>query len=596
MQMNQGVRFSLRKKILLIFVIFLLVPLLVTGAMIHSAYCKYLLEKEVKISWQKIDEISSNLNEYLKQVEQLSFDICFHDTVQDMFYNFVPNRFIGSRTEYQYFQKQFGINKLDKLNIYYLKTANLNREIGFSVGTTFREEADFDKAFSKNPESKTLWLAPREIETFGNTRLNIISYYQKIVNSDSQDTMGMIRIDILETDFRELMNEFNYLSESNLLLIAPDGKIISSTDSKLVAANLSDFYDIDVNAVFAAGDSEEPVQVRNTSYYVSAGSSLSNGWKLLSIIPTASIEKQAFAIRQYVAIIAMAGITFALLLCIIFSFIVTKPLHELISLTNKIRKGDLEAKSTIATRDEFGILADSFNQMTTNMVQLIETNAEIRRQENIAELLYLQSQINPHFLYNTLDSIRWTARKNKDYKVEEQIELLSNLFRYYLNKQGEYVKFSDEIQHIMTYIDIQKLRFRDEISYEIAIEERIYDLYTIKLILQPLVENAIVHGFEGKLNKGHLQISGFVKDEVVHILVQDDGVGVNPEVIHQQLEETAIDSKVFALKNINDRLKLHFGNPYGIQFDSVPGEGTCVTIRLPVMRTEEVSNVSVDCR
>lgn len=583
--MRKRCTFSLRKKILLIFIVFLLFPLLATGVLIHKRYREYFLEKEISLSSQKINELSNRINERLFQIEQLSFDICYNDTVQNIFTDFRPDRFIGSRVEYQYFQKQFGINRLDNTNIFYIKAANLKKEIAFSVGTTFREESDFDNVFLEQPDQKTLWCLPRSVETFQNTKIKIVSYYQRMIDTHTQNSMGIVRIDILENSFLELLSEFNFLSESNILLINADGDIISNTDKSQKAGNVSILYELDVNHIFSSNQTDYPFQIMDNSYYVLPGEKLANGWKLLCIIPSSTIEQQAFAIRQYVYIVGLIGILFVLLLVLLFSFIITRPLNELIALTKKIESGDLNAKSNIVTNDEFGVLSTSFNKMTSNVIGLIEANAEIRRQETISELLYLQSQINPHFLYNTLDSIRWTARRNKDFQVSEQIELLSGLFRYYLNKQGEYIRFADEIEHIKTYMAIQKFRFKDKLSYEIKFEHEIYDLYTLKLILQPLVENSIIHGFENKLDTGHLKITGWIKEDFLFILVEDDGSGADAEEINFEINQNTTNTgNTFALKNINARLKLHYGNEYGMKFDSAPGRGTCVSLKLPVLR------------
>lgn len=558
--------FSLRKKLILMFVLFLLLPLLLTGIMIHKTYYEYFLKKEINLSKQKLDELTSKLNEYITQIEQLSFDVCYHNTVQEMFTDFIPNRFIGARAEYEYFRTQFGINRLDNLDIYYLKTADLNNELGFSVGTTFREDNGFDKIFTEQSLLKTFWHTPREITTFANEHLKIVSFYQNIADEDYKQSIGTIRIDILESVLKDMLFGYNYQSESMLFLLGSQDEIISST--------------ID-NPSSILSNSE----LRKHSDYVLPVNNLKNDWKLLCVIPSSVIEEQAFGIRQYAAITALAGISFTIFLCIIFSFIITKPLHQLITLTQNIKKGNLNIKTGIHSKDEFGELAKSFNNMTASLTELIEINAEIKRQESIAELLYLQSQINPHFLYNTLDSIRFTARKNKDFEVGEQIEKLSFLFRYYLNTHGEYVSFREEIKHIQTYMEIQILRFHDELSYEIIFEENIYDLYTIKLILQPIVENAIIHGFVNKLSKGNVKITGFIQNEMVTIQVDDNGIGMNQDLLLHHLIEKEYSSnyKTFALKNINDRLKLHFGQQYGITIKSKLGHGTSVIITLPVL-------------
>lgn len=581
--MKPRFKFSLRKKIILIFLVFLMIPLLITGILIHRSYFRYFLEKEVSLSGQKLEELSGKMNEYLAQIEQLAFDVCYQEEVQALFRDFKPDRFIGSRVEDQFFGKLFGINRLDNLNIFYLKTAAPDNRPGFSVGTVFREEYGFDKIFTGQTQNKTLWCSPRSIQTFDNSTPSIVSFYQSISDPGRLEPIGTLRIDIQESVFRDMLLQYSYLSESGLFLIDGEGRIISGTDSNNTGACIPTLLNSEAENIFSDRNPEEPVQIMNAYYYVLPPGNLKNGWKLLSILPASAVESQAMGIKQYAALTGLTGISFTVLLCVMFSFIVTKPLNELIALTQKIKNGELDAKSTIKTQDEFGVLASSFNSMTDNITQLIETNVEIKRQESISELLYLQSQINPHFLYNTLDSIRFTARRNKDFEAAAQIERLSDLFRYYLNKKGEYVRFSDELEHLRTYMQIQQARFQGELTYEVHCEEAVLELYTIKLILQPLAENCIVHGFENKLGGGTIKIECFIKENAVILKVEDNGTGTDPEPILKRLAQEADSQKFSALKNINDRIKLHFGNRYGLVFTSIPGKGTCVTVTLPVI-------------
>ncbi|WP_077534325.1 sensor histidine kinase [Massiliimalia massiliensis] len=578
--MKRRVTFSLQHKLLLVFLLFLFMPLLIMGFLVHNRYYNYFLEKEITLSSQKIDEATLKLEDYIEQIDRLTFDIVYNEDIQDLLMDFNPNRFIGTRVESKYFQDQFGVNRLDDNNIYYLKVSTLDGQIGISVGNTFPEDENFDNTFSDGTQ-KSLWNLPRTVSTFYNDQVSLISFYQKITTSYGQIPIGTLRIDIREQEFIDLMSEFNYLPNSMVLLLNRDGKIVSSSGKLQEEGVLTNIKAqcIDLESTEAKTFT---LSSKSGDHYLIVGNPINNGWRLVHVIPASSIEEQALSIKQYTYIVAFGVILFSLILCILLSFFILRPLKRLMTATQDLQDGNLNTKADIRSRDEFGQLADSFNQMTDRIGFLIQKNAEIKRQETIAELLYMNSQINPHFLYNTLDSIRWNARRQGALEVSQQIEMLSDLFRYYLSKESKFVTFQEEIHHIENYLNIQKLRFKEKLSYTIDFDNQVKSLYTIRLILQPLVENSIVHGLENKIDDGHLSIIGKIDNEDVIITVKDDGIGINEELVMKQLLDNN-PQKAFALKNIDDRLRLHFGKEYGITFHSIPGIGTNVTLRLPIL-------------
>lgn len=577
--MKKSIIFPLRYKILLVFIVFLFMPLLIASFLVYARYYKHFLEKEITLSSQKINEATVKLNDYIEQINQLSFDVCYNDSIQEMLLHFNPDRFIGPRVESRYFQNQFGINRLDNTKIYYLKVMAPDRQIGISVGNTFPEEEAFDDIFFKDNQ-KSKWCFPRTITTFGDEQISLVSFYQRITTPAGNLT-GILRLDIQEQVFSDLLSEFNYLPASVILLLDQDYELISCSNELKNVQAMSSIK----NQLSCLNYPEKEINIiplENDDYYLIAGLSLSNGWRLVQVIPASDIEKQAFPAKQYTYIITICGILFSCILCVLLSFFITKPLTQLLLATQELQKGHLNAKANIHSQDEFSLLADSFNQMTDYIEALIQKNAEIKRQETMAELLYMQSQINPHFLYNTLDSIRWSARLQEDFIVSQQVEMLSDLFRYYLSRNSKFVTFQEEIHYINNYLEIQKLRYKDRLSYHILFDNDVTGLYTLRLILQPLVENAIVHGLERKMDDGHILITGKLENQKVIVSVEDDGLGSSEEIVIKHLNEKET-SKAFALRNINDRLRLHFGEEYGLLFHSILGTGTKVTLKLPVL-------------
>ncbi|MBI3151772.1 MAG: sensor histidine kinase [Chloroflexi bacterium] len=264
------------------------------------------------------------------------------------------------------------------------------------------------------------------------------------------------------------------------------------------------------------------------------------------------------------------------------------PIKKLHDVTTTITKNDLQALMTSDNVDEITELGMSFNIMIGKIKELLDS--KINEQENLkkAELRALQAQINPHFLYNTLDTIIWMAESKKTDQVVKIVSALSNFFRISLSKGMDWITIGEEVERIRSYLTIQRMRYRDILDFKIEVEEDVAENTILKLLLQPLVENALYHGIKNKRQKGTIHVRARRKGEDEVLLeVEDDGIGFTPEKLTQlraELEEDSGDIKLesgFGLGNVNKRIRLYYGKPYGISVQSEYTTGTCVTLVIP---------------
>jgi two-component system sensor histidine kinase YesM len=264
------------------------------------------------------------------------------------------------------------------------------------------------------------------------------------------------------------------------------------------------------------------------------------------------------------------------------------PIKKLHDVTTTITKNDLQALMTSDNVDEITELGLSFNIMIGKIKELLDS--KIKEQENLkkAELRALQAQINPHFLYNTLDTIIWMAESKKTDQVVKIVSALSNFFRISLSKGMDWITIGEEVERIRSYLTIQKMRYRDILDFKIEVDENVSENTILKLILQPLVENALYHGIKNKRNGGTISVRARRKgrDEVL-LEVEDNGIGFTPEKLAQLragLEDDSGDLKLesgFGLGNVNKRIRLYYGEPYGLSVQSEYITGTCVTLVIP---------------
>ncbi|MDD2978425.1 MAG: sensor histidine kinase [Hespellia sp.] len=284
----------------------------------------------------------------------------------------------------------------------------------------------------------------------------------------------------------------------------------------------------------------------------------------------------------------------ALVLSIIASRSVTRPIRELCRSLGKVAKGDFTTKTQVESDDEIAVLTESFNEMTTEIGQLVEDIKTEQMNLSIIETRLLQAQINPHFLYNTLDTIVWLAEEKQTKEVVSMVTWLSDFFRSTLSEGRDSVTVEEEKHHIESYLKIQQFRYQDIMDYRIDIDKEILDYKIPKLTLQPLVENALYHGIKNKRGKGMIYIHGCEKNGKLFLAVEDNGKGMTEESLNvlrksmNGMDETQ-DRSGFGLKNVNQRIRYYCGEEYGLFFESEENKGTKATAILSAKKNEPFS-------
>lgn len=317
------------------------------------------------------------------------------------------------------------------------------------------------------------------------------------------------------------------------------------------------------------------------------------GWYYLVSIPYTDIQSNVIKNRDFTIFILFTASCFALLIAIGISYRISRPLLELKAMIGMVEKGNFKVEVPVRSKDEIGYLASSFNRMVQRLDRLTVQVYAARLKQTEAALKQLQMQINPHFLYNTLDSISAMAQMEGVRTISRIVHLLSQLFRYNINDK-EYVTYiGNEMKHIRMYLEIQKVRFGDRFESHILIDPETEHLPILKFTLQPLVENAFQHGLEAKVGKGTIWITTRLEEGALIIRVSDDGAGMDVErrskietFLHKQKEtgpltlDPSTEIRSIGLANVHQRLYMHFGERYGMNIHSSLGNGTTIEIRI----------------
>ena len=261
---------------------------------------------------------------------------------------------------------------------------------------------------------------------------------------------------------------------------------------------------------------------------------------------------------------------------------ITQPIYALRERAQSIGRGDIAAREPVVAEDEtLQALSSSLEHMAQHLQQQMELNRQEQDKLRAMELALLQSQINPHFLYNTLDSIAWMCERGKNADAVQMVHALARLFRISISRGHELIPIEKELQHAEAYLQIQKYRYKNQFTYHFTVDESCTQYLCNKITLQPIIENAIVHGLDLMVEDGHIEITVCPDGGDVLLKVSDDGIGMAPEQVAALLQNEPSDRTGIGIKNVNDRLRIYFGPGYGLSIDSVPDEGTTVTIRMP---------------
>lgn len=408
---------------------------------------------------------------------------------------------------------------------------------------------------------------------------------RKIMDKTTLQPIGLIAVDMDMSIFADQISQLDRITGGSTLIVDEDGNVIYDSDRRLLATNAGN------NPVFtqASGSSG--------SFYAEDGGerklfiytrSSDTKWKAVTSIPLKELTKGSAVIRNVTIAASLVTVGLAMLVSVIFSFALTKPLRKMMRLMKNVQEGDFSVQFPVKHRDEIGLLGNQFNRMIVRIDELIQDIylSETKRRE--AELHALQTQINPHFMYNTLETIRMAAELNDDTPVADMISLLGKQLRYSISSVNEEVTLEKELQHVRHYVELLNYRYPDRFRLAIDIPQQLAAYPMPKLVLQPIVENAIYHGLDQSKPLLSIRITGQFRDRHVLLTIQDNGTGMDEGTVRRlndrfsgrhRREEPGGGG--IGLSNVNERLMLHFGAACGLNVESGLGVFTSIHIRLP---------------
>ncbi len=406
----------------------------------------------------------------------------------------------------------------------------------------------------------------------------VVTLCNGIVNSNTGRIEGVFFIDLNYSSISSLCESIDLGNRGYVFIVDDNGDIVYHPKQQLIYSGV-----LKENIDEILENDQKDYLTRDGEKFYFMVKSAKTGWTVVGVTYKSEMMEQMDKTKNTYVILTVAVLVLTTICAVIISNAITKPIKKLQKSMKQVEKGDFDIQLGDSEYiDEIGHLQNSFKIMIYKIRQLIEHNIAEQEAKRKSELRALQAQINPHFLYNTLDSIIWTTESNKTEEAIRMTSALSKLLRKSISNEDELVSIDREIDYVKDYLTIQKMRYQDKLEYDIDIDTEILNVKIVKLVLQPLVENAIYHGIKYKNSKGLIRISGRIEGQDVIIRIEDNGMGMDEEALSHIFDKNPTQtSKKVGVHNVHNRLQLYYGKNYGLRYESKLGEGTTVSIVIP---------------
>lgn len=567
---------SLRLKLAIIAVILIAIPI-VAISMTYTKTVKEIISKKYTDSAiQSVYEAGEQIDYILRDVEDFSTVVISNAELLEMAKN--PGHY--SKDQFNTLLRSFILSRDDIEVIDIALPAGL-----YSIGANKVDPKSSVEKELVESSGQPVWLGTQNhvIEILsGRFHKNYFALGRKIINYNTLEDLGYLVISLeevmLEQSYKSLLD-----NESEDIYICDDvGTIISHTDKKKIGSTIKfqPYAQSILNTNTSKGYFEFKEDVDKVAIYSTISST---GWKIIKTIPVSYLYKEINKMQRDLLIGGIIYGVAIIIFLIFFSVRYTDPMMKMMSVIKKVEQGDLTVRTEISTKDEVGQLGESLNNMIAEMGNLIDKLLKEEQEKKEVELEALHAQINPHFLYNTLTTIKWMAKIQGNHSVSRAIVALIKLLRVSTNLGTDTITLKEELDYVDNYVVIQKLKYNEGINLSYDIEPLCLDVMMPKLILQPIVENAIIYGINDDHKDININISAYRSGSELYIEIKDDGPGIQTDIVEEILRSRTDKNKFskVGLNNINQRIKLYYGKEYGLSIETTLGTGTKVIVKIP---------------
>lgn len=579
--------FSLKKKLLLFYSVLFLLPLILITVTIYVEVSQSVMEKVEYSATQGYDQAKSYLEYKIQQLIQRT-DVVVTNT--DLRRRIMPETISEQDLHQQlaqrdairsYLQSVESGTQSIRIKIY------IDNELGMLLDEDFIFPlSQVDEAqWYQHKGSMKVYFAPGIYLEEGRQKKYIALVRDIPDENDYRSRNSVLRMDIDIEEIEEILRKATPTENAVTYLVNRENITVTASDSeKLAALGLGDELPPEfIYSIYASESGLTQKTLDNKDVLCMSSKIRNTDWEMITVIPR---EDMTSGILQLQYVVAGLMILFGLLTIVGGTFIISWIVRRISRLNDsfkQVQEGDTRVNLPNEAKDEIGVLYDNYNEMMEYTNALLDEKYKMGLHLKNAELKALQSQINPHFLYNTLDMVNWLAYSGRTEEIHTAVISLSKYYRLILNKGQDTLTLGEELLHVRYYIKIQEIRFPDKLEYIEEVEESILDSIVPKIILQPLVENAIQHGiWEKKEKSGRILIRGYEQAGKAYVQILDDGIGMDEHTLAHVMDGSLrTTGSSYGVKNVHARLQMMFGEEYGLSYQSREGEGTCVTLCFP---------------
>ncbi len=537
-----------------------------------------------------LGELSVQIDNYINGMKRVSRMIISDDKAQTFIYG--PND--GLRDPVRERFTSYSRARDDISSIVLLTAEGKSVSDGISGFDTFPEHAEY---LNSEWYLKALGAAGDTVVSTAHVQNLVPGRYSWVVSLstavfplEADQAAGVLLVDLKFNRIKELCDSLVVGQKGYSFIIDQSSNYIYHPSLQLVYSGIKG-EPIDSLRPLLGGEAAV-MKIEGKNYI--AATLMSTGWQVVSV----SFDSDMVTGWPYVQLMnALIGLVLFLIVGLVTNFIskgITRPLRQLQSVMKGVETGRFQKAGNLNATDEIVELAHEYDIMVGRISELMEANVREQELKRKSDLKALQAQINPHFLYNTLDSIIWMGEMQKNEEVVKMTSALSRLFRISISKGRELIPLRDELEHVRSYLTIQEMRYKNKFRYLIDIPEELMELTVLKITLQPLVENALYHGVRSVDYQGLIEIAGRLEENTIILTVRDNGQGMNAEELKALINgitesagtRTGSSLPGTGVRNVHERIRLYYGNEYGINIESLKDGGTNITIRIPADKSE----------
>ncbi|TBL78970.1 cache domain-containing sensor histidine kinase [Paenibacillus thalictri] len=599
-------KMNIQNRLVISFAILSLIPLMITGIFAYYTSSEAMKTKISTSSIQLMNQVSENIQNELTKLENDSVDIAFSDLIQNTLTGY------DSMDEWTRNDAELKIQSMLTKRFSFIHgvtdvlvfTRNKDKIIAYGdVYFKFNLTPGFLNDIFVQTEKNNgvpLWtIESKDEEENARTSTYRIANYGKVgilltrsFKSFSGLPAGYL---VMRIDGKHILKKFkdtNLGQGSDIFILNGEGNVISSQNPEMQAAK--PYRDASLIEELKKHKEQDLFSFNGT---VSGKRNLiayhyipSADWYVVSLIPFTYLNAESVKTSIYILVLGVICFLMALILSYYVSKSISRPLKHLVNSMNNVKLGNLVTQINDNSSDELGKAATNFNHMVKEIKYLIDEVTKKEKLKRVAELKSLQAQINPHFLSNSLNTVRWLANIQKAESISSIITSLIQLLHGCMGKGSALISVREEMEYVKDYLNIMAYRDYDKFKVHYELEESILDFHTLKFILQPIVENCLLHGLEPMEGQGLIIIKGYRIGDELKIVVTDNGVGMNSDIVSHVLQKPSTNKPIglsgIGIRNVDERIKLYFGEKYGIAIQSIANLYTTVEITLPAVREE----------